>query len=193
MKAFIVGMGRSGTMWVARALEQCTDLEARHESMRKKLGADFHGVESNSNFWNQLPGVRERFPEAAILHQVRDGRDVVRSVQSRKDASWPFRRSCERWQNRNALLLREIPATHRFRLEDLTTNFDVFAAMASLAGAMKANRKLWNVIRRQRVNAFPHHFHAYGDWSAEERDTFWEVCGETMQVLGYPSRTECDG
>lgn len=193
MKGFIVATGRSGTKWAATALRQCCHLDARHESMRYEPGRDFGGVEVNGNLWRQTQTLRRRFPEAAIVHQVRDGRDVVRSILSCGDAMGSFERACRRWASRNLELAFHIPSADRFRLEDLTTDFLTFSTMAMLLGAESVSWRAWDRIRGQRINSRQRRFPAYADWSPDQRAYFWQVCGELMDVLGYPNEERGHG
>lgn len=171
-------------MWIASALNQCTDLRAKHESMRKEFTQSFGGVESNGNFWQQIPEIRTLYPGAVVIHQVRDGRKVVRSVVSRKPHR-TLEQACNRWVRRNGEMAGQIPEDHRFRLEDLTADFKTFEEMAHLLGATYVNPRQWNGIRAQRVNAYHSTFSAPEDWTKAQKQLFWTICGEMMERMGY--------
>ena len=81
----------------------------------------------------------------------------------------------------------EVPASHRFYLEDLVADFGVFAEMARIVGADRTDPQSWQSIRSVKANAHPEWnlFPAYDKWSPEHRDTFWRICGEMMHELGY--------
>ena len=190
MKGFILANGHSGTTWAAEALTHCTDLVAKHESWRHKIGPDFGGVESNGNLWNRCEELEALFPGVPRIHLVRDGRLVVRTIMYRTGPSF-FEGACRRWNNRNERLMVEICRANRYRLEDLTTRWKTFQAMAQRLGATRVDRKKWERVRGVRVNpsakALQGRFPPPEEWAAGERDTFWSICGQTMKELGYRS------
>ncbi len=190
MKGFIIAHGRSGTMWVAKALDLCTDLKARHESMKYEFGADFGGVESNGNFWQRAPELRRLYPGALVIHQVRDGRRVVRSVLSRKPKR-TFEEACKRWDRRNTQMMEDVDDSLRFRLEELTTDFQCFERLAKLVGAQFVNPTMWQQIRSNRINAYRNSFPDPAEWTRGQKAMFWEACGGTMLLCGYGQ--ELDG
>jgi hypothetical protein len=155
--------------------------------MGKEFGPDFGGVESNGNFWERAPDLREAYPGAVIVHQVRDGRDVVRSVMTRKQRlGRTFKQACVRWVRRNEQLARDIASGLRFRMEDLQSDVRTFGHMAGLMGAEAVDETAWESIRGRLVNqskrhTFPHH----SDWSDHQEAVFWDICGETMAGMGY--------
>ena len=176
-------------MWVAAALSLSTDLKARHESMRHDFGKDFGGVESNGNFWERAPDLRRLYPGAVVVHQVRDGRRVVRSVLSRK-SNRTLEQACIRWVRRNRQMMKDIDEGLRFRLEDLTTDFKSFERLAKLLGATFINPRMWQGIRNNRVNAYPNTYPDPLDWTEAQRKIFWDICGETMVEVGYQREEE---
>ena len=136
MKGFVVGCGHSGTMWAAAALREIARIDARHESWRRKIGKDFRGVESNGNLWNRLEDLARIFPEARVLHIVRDGRLVVRTIMTKRTRPPDFfEAACRRWAGRNDRLSVAICNADRFRLEDLVSDYRVFRAFAMKLGA----------------------------------------------------------
>lgn len=188
MKGFILAVGHSGTTWSARALTAATDLVARHESWRYDIGRDFGGVESNGNLWRMTARLEELFPEAGVIHQVRDGRKVVRTIMSRKAPDF-FEAACRRWHGRNEKLGTDICGNRRFRLEDLTTDFKVFRAFATKLGATRVDEAAWDKIRTIKVNASSKarllSFPSWELWTSEQRTTFERVCGDMMTLTGY--------
>lgn len=188
MKGFILACGHSGTTWSARALRAATDLEARHESWRRSIGRDFDGVESNGNLWKKTAELVHLFPEAAVVHQVRDGRLVVRTIMMSKPGDF-FESACRRWTARNERLLVEICNSDRFRLEDLTTSFRVFSAFSRRLGAGRIDRSAWERIRVKRINESPpqkrRRFPPADEWTAEQREIFRQTCGQLMTELRY--------
>jgi hypothetical protein len=187
LKGFILAVGHSGTTWSARALTAATDLVARHESWRYTIGNDFGGVESNGNLWKLTEELEERFG-APVIHQIRDGKKVVRTIMSRKRPDF-FEAACRRWRARNERLATDICGNRRFRLEDLTSSFKVFRAMAEKLGATRVDKATWDSIRAVRVNASSAKalstFPSWEDWSLEQRAIFADICGDHMKLFGY--------
>ncbi len=109
--AFITGMGRSGTSFVARCLSGLPHTDVGHERLgdrefwllswylqgtayattylereRRRLepfGDELY-VDVNGYLQNAVPALREVFPDCEVFHLVRDPRAVVRSLYSRR-------------------------------------------------------------------------------------------------------------
>jgi hypothetical protein len=184
VKAFIIGHGRSGSLWLATVLKEATDLEVRHESMGHELTQGFAGVEVNSHLWNHHIEIRKLFPEARLIHLVRDGRLVVRSIMTRRP-SWTFSEACTHWVTRTTPSLHLISDDYRFRLEDLTTDFLEFRCLGFACQAKTLNFKVWERLRGEVINHKKHAFPAYPNWDRKARTIFWGICGKTMKRLGY--------
>ena len=208
MIGFVVAHGRSGTTWLAHAINSCTDLGAKHESMghttvteykeewkdgtrisKTKVEKGHDGVEVNGNLWNEIPLIYSDFPGVPVVHLVRDGRKVVRSALSnalRKNPHRTMAQSCNTWRIRNDRMLDLIPAEFRFRLEDLTTDFKEFKTMCLIFGAKVVDQKKWEVARKSIKNKTKgHKVPLFKDWSAEDQAGFWKVCGPIMKYLEY--------
>jgi len=82
-------------------------------------------------------------------------------------------------------MLDDIDNDLRFRLEDLTTDFDCFERLANLMGATFVNPRTWNQIRGNRINAFPNSYPDPVDWTEAQNEIFWSQCGDTMLRCGY--------
>ena len=186
---FVLAMGRSGTMWVAVALKEAAGLDARHESgagWGRLVGTGLGDVEVNSFLWDCSGRVRERFgKDTPIVHLVRDGRHVVRSVLNRPRAGRTVETASEMWRRRNHHLRKMVPQEACFRLEDVTGDFHVFARMAELLGG-SPDRAVWREIRRHKVNATkdppcaPFH-----KWPEGDQAVFWKTCEAEMRCYGY--------
>ena len=192
---FILGTGRSGTMWLSVALSKAAGLDARHESVSEwDPGAVFGAVEVNSYLCGDGLAIRERYPRAKLVHLIRDGRAVVRSTLSRPPGyarpGRTFLAMCKMWRKRNNYLRKMVGSEQCYRLEDLTTDFLAFTELVEyLGGGAKKGR--WQRLRESRVNAserylWPH----WRDWAEEDTDTFWRICGPTMRRHGYGGREE---
>lgn len=178
-----MGHGGSGTTWVAYALRGACGVDARHESMGREPGEDFGGVEVNGRLWNRVPQIRNRFPGTPVVHLVRDGRRVVRSVLSRRP-DYTLSEACWGWVRKNREVAGEIPEHLRFRLEGLTSERRAFAGLARVFGAA-ADRDAWRDLKDRRVNETEHAVPPFAEWDRESRDTFYRYCGPMMTWMGY--------
>ena len=189
--SFILGTGRSGTLWLATALRKAAGLDARHESLHQWDGTlPFGEVEVNSFFWADSLLIRERLPGVRLVHLVRDGRDVVRSAMSRPRPGRTFLKMCRLWAIRNDHLRQMVGKVQCYRLEDLTSDYAVFAVLASYLGG-RPNRLAWSEVRAQRINATEdgeHLWPPYKRWAEAERKVFWDICGPGMELYGYDER-----
>jgi len=147
-RGFVLAIGRSGTAWLTQALREAAGLASRHETVEFwDSVARYGGVEVNSFLWNNAPEIRERYgEELPIVHLVRDGRKVVRSILNRPRAGRTIEYCSHMWRIRNATLRKEIPESRRFRLEDLVSDFESFAELARIFKG-KPNREAWAQIR----------------------------------------------
>lgn len=187
MKGIVLAMGRSGTMWVAAALAESGSLDARHESSESWVDWGSWGeVEVNSFLWNDVDEIRRVFPGMPIIHLVRDGRDVVRSVMNRPRPGRTLEQACKMWCIRNATIRKAIHKRDRFRLEDLTKDFTVFSRLANRLGSPYVRRWAWDRLVGEKVNQNKQtEWPRFKDWSAKNRDIFWQICREEMRQYGY--------
>lgn len=186
---FVLAMGRSGTMWTAVALKQSAGLDARHESgasWDSLVGVRLGEVEVNSFLWDCAERIRKRFGEdTPIVHLVRDGRHVVRSVLCRYASARTLEAVCESWRQRNHHLRKTVPRTACFRLEDVTGDFGEFARMAETLGGA-ADRAAWGDVRQRRINATKNRpVPPFKEWPEQDQAVFWRVCGAEMGHYGY--------
>lgn len=152
--------------------------------MRHELGEDYGGVESNGNFWRRSAEIQTRYPGAVVVHQVRDGRKVIRSVLSRK-VDRTLEQACETWTKRNERMVRDVPDDLRFRLEDLTVDLERFELLARVFGAERIDGDTWERERVVIYNATSHTRSLFEEWPSGHREIFWSICGPTMRRFGY--------
>lgn len=144
-----------------------------------------------------------------ILHLVRDGRSVVRSIMNRKAflpsdrdhsgklgplpndpwaAKWQtmdrFERVCWYWAHSNRHLLKyELPLV---RFEEITSSYDMFLEQVSNPLKIKVSFQKWNtqanIPKNENANEwFPH----WEKWSLSQKKQFEKICAEVMDTLGY--------
>jgi len=189
MTGFVLGMGRSGTMWTATALREAAGLDAVHETSPDYFDIDpanlIGKVEVNSFLWNRIKWIEECFEDPRIVHLVRDGRDVVRSVLSRPKPGRTLGSVARHWNERNNFLRGIVFPSQRFRFEDLLADFSTFERLAAIFGGM-AERKAWEMVRERKINArenltAPH----WTEWDRDSIDEFDMIAGKEMRAYGY--------
>jgi hypothetical protein len=152
--------------------------------------------------------IKNVFPEATILHLVRDGRDVVRSTMPRRTMTprnpfsmfihpiqtdpwrgrWSemdrFARICWFWQEENCRLRQTIGQTVQF--EKLLSSFDYFHDRVLEPCHIEIDRKTWEEAIPSPLNAtVSHQMPKWEEWSLGQKKTFMEICGEEMARCGY--------
>ena len=152
--------------------------------------------------------IQKVFPQAVVLHLVRDGRDVVRSTMPRRTMTlrnpfsmmihpmesdpwrerWSkmdrFARICWFWQEENARLRKAIRNTVQF--EKLLSSFDYFHDCVLQPCHITMQKAVWEESIRNPLNVTAkHQMPKWQDWSPEQKKTFLDICGEEMAACGY--------
>ncbi len=236
---FIVGMGRSGTTFLARLFDKIPQVAAYHEALGDKQ-ALIQAVNNKTAAFDYFRGYRKlliarrlllakagiycesnsylRYHVDAlsilwkpkILHIVRDGRLVVRSMMNRdvfsshnkKGHSWvikpqvgdPYRekweemdrfaKACWYWAYTNDFLLEYDLSIIRF--DDIISSYDLFLQQIPKALSDGISFQMWKIETGKPKNIsrnylFPHH----SAWSEQQKRQFDAICGSTMERLGY--------
>jgi len=164
--------------------------------------------EVNGCLRRHAEALKEFFPEAVLIHIVRDGRDLVRSIVSRGTyagnhpvyhdyrpapsdpvaARWDelslFERSCYSWQVENAYLRRHVP--FRVRFEDMLSSYDDFKAGVLDPTGLRVSKAEWQASVQRPENVTESHTLAHWQsWTEDETRVFWDMCGEEMAHYGY--------
>jgi len=225
---FITGMGRSGSMFLANLLNKCEGGKVLHEPVikreqiehlkafkneeaslnyishfRKKIildnakGLEFYG-EVNSYLRNHVPALKKVFPEAKLLHLVRDGRDVVRSICCRNtfkendkttigvepEGGWKkesrFEKICWYWVESNDRVSKHIDKY--INLEKIISDWDYFKTNILDYLGLKMSRKLWEDLKAVRINKNKTN---YDKWTEDQKNIFNVMCEKTMEKFGY--------
>lgn len=169
--------------------------------------------EVNSLLRRHAVALKETFPKAKLIHLVRDGRDVVRSMMSRKTMSpmdknthgiapkdndpykekWKhmdrFTRICWYWQIENSFLRTNIDNSVKF--EDIIRNYDIFNEKILIPCNLNVGYDAWSerIVRPINITnqySLPH----WSKWSQEQKDTFKVICEEEMNLNGYSLEDE---
>jgi hypothetical protein len=164
--------------------------------------------EVNSLLRRHAYALQEAFPGAAFVHLVRDGRDIVRSMMARKTMTpedrftvaiqphaedqwrdkWAqmdrFARLCWYWQVENAYLRTAIGRTVQF--ERLVSSYEYLSEhLLQVCGLDLPEQEWQRAIAAPKNVTLKHRIPAWQGWSAEQKQTFKEICGEEMERNGY--------
>jgi len=152
----VTGCGRSGTHWVGNIMERVFGPDGAFEpDSHRKIKTVVVDSRLRHNVRNM---------EAAghkIVHLVRDGRDVVRSLDKWHWLTGPsgpvdFTKCCDEWSD----AIDVMDGYEIMRVEDLST--------PETRDASDGHR-------------FPH----WTEWDEGLMDIFWNICGEQMTRMGY--------
>ena len=237
---FILGMGRSGTNFLASMLGKCPDALVFHEPMEEDFTAfveahksndgallyftDFrlarmhelakgqniqHYGEVNSALRFHAKAISTALPKARLLHLVRDGREVVRSIMERRhytaetnaghhdlhplpsdplferwDTLSRFEKVCWLWTDANRRLAEDIPKWVAF--ESLVSDYDYFKENLLDYIGLEMSESQWSDMVRAPTNVTKKFsFPPWQQWDAVQQAAFETICGEQMAHFGY--------
>ena len=172
-----------------------------------KINIDTYG-EVNSVLRRHCNAIKRNFPTAKILHLIRDGRDVVRSMLSRKTMTiedqntrniipkkgdqwyneWTnmnrFERLCWYWDIENRYLGESIDNIIKF--EKLISNYEYFRTNLLIPLNLEISEEIWQKEVKTPKNITPkHNLPHWTKWDQHKKEKFFEICGDTMNNLGY--------
>jgi hypothetical protein len=164
--------------------------------------------EANSTLRCHANAIRNAFPTAAILHLVRDGRDVVRSQISRKVMTFAdplslsihpmdsdpwrerwqgmdrFSRLCWYWQEENRRLRESTGKTVQF--EKLVSSYEYIRDEILDPIGIPLEKALWEkALASPRNITTNFRMPKWENWSLKQKASFTEICGEEMRQCGY--------
>jgi hypothetical protein len=236
---FILGMGRSGTNFLAAMLDRCPDALVFHEPISEdfnafveahksdEAGLDYfehfrlgkmheltrdldirHYGEVNSALRYHARAIKTVIPEARLLHLVRDGREVVRSVMERRhytDGSaghhdlhplpsdplydcWKelsrFEKVCWLWTDANRRLAEDV--SRRVAFESLVGDYDYFRENLLSYLDLEMSEALWAEAVQAPTNVTRKFtFPPWQQWDEAQHAAFETICGEQMSRFGY--------
>ena len=236
---FFVGMGRSGTAFIAYLLNKNSEITAYHEAIGDKqaltdayndinkaanyicgyrklliatrlyLSPTSKYCEANSYLRYHTDALTTYLPNTTIIHVVRDGRLVVRSMMNRgvfKSESkghsnvispkigekyykkWKnmdrFQKTCWYWSYTNEFLLKKNLSIVRF--EDLINSYNMFLRKMPHKLTTGISYNKWKKETSKPKNISKNYeFPNYYDWTEQHKRQFEEICGPTMKRLGY--------
>lgn len=164
--------------------------------------------EVNSALRYHMGELAEAFPDARLVHLVRDGRDVVRSIMNRRHytgggeghhslvpspataigESWEsmgrFEKVCWLWAD--AVDRVEDHTSRRVQLEGLVADYDYFRDQIERYLDLEIGRKAWRRHTERPTNVTQSHsFPHWRDWGGTRQERFEEICGDQMRRVGY--------
>ncbi len=159
-----------------------------------------------------VAAIKEQIPHARLLHLVRDGRDVVRSIMARevlgdKDpllaviqppdddpyaSKWQdmsrFERVCWKWRYENRVLRKHIPDCIHF--EQLISDYAYFQTHLLSKIGVNISQKQWEQYIHQPQHASPKYPLAHWtQWNKQQKQQFTSICGAEMAACGYSLQT----
>jgi hypothetical protein len=164
--------------------------------------------EVNSTIRCHANAIKNTFPNAVLIHLVRDGRDVVRSTAGRRTMTiknpfslsihpnsndpWKdrwhdmdrFARICWFWQEENRRLRTSIGRTVQF--EKILSSYEYFSREILEPCGIHIDEDVWlaAIATPQNISrefSMP----KWGQWTSEQQKNFREICGEEMEKCGY--------
>lgn len=236
---YILGMGRSGTFFLSKLLNEYKNACVYHEPLHSDFKAIVDALKSekkanqyinsfrkkylylklknkdintygevNSNLRYHAKILKNNIPNVKILHLVRDGRDVVRSIMERNHYTedgighhslspskddyyfdeWKnmsrFEKVCWLWKDANEVV--EPFSDEMIKFERLINDYDYFNKKIELKLNINIGYDLWNNEVNSPKNItkkreFPH----WDNWNKNQLEDFNEICGELMNKYGY--------
>ena len=235
---FILSIGRSGTKFLSSLLNKAPNALVVHEpfiesiphqdvfndprkaeeyiqKFRKKeiyLRVRNYDIETygevNSFLRRHCQALKHGLPKATLIHLVRDGRAVVRSMYSRntmlpndyntkrirprEDDPWKdewhkmsrFEKLCWYWAVENKYLRECIGKTVQF--EKLVTDYDYFKKNLLKPLKLDIPEEMWKseVNKPKNVTTtykLPH----WKEWDQKKKEAFERICGDEMKKCGY--------
>ncbi len=168
---------------------------------------DFYG-EINPFLRMHAKAIGELIPHAKRFHIIRDGREVVRSVMSRdklgkKDpmavnisppsndpyySKWKemsrFEKVCWQWQFSNRFLRENVPHTVYFK--KLRSDYPYFKENILDYLNLDIAEAAWqDYVSQPKNRSAKYRMPHWKDWTQEQTDTFWRICGEEMKAYGF--------
>lgn len=150
---------------------------------------------SPTHVWH-LGLIADVYPDAWVVHVVRDGRDVVRSQMAQAWGPGDISTAAQRWAGALRAARAAAPSVPRYlevRYEDLLADPRRFAELFSFVGLppLDAAVSQAELESGRAVNVDPGHPEVAAgkwraEWSAADLAAFEEVAGDVLTASGYP-------
>ena len=164
--------------------------------------------EVNSLLRRHVTALKDAFPNATMIHLIRDGREVVRSMMSRNTMTakdkhtfgirpkegdpwrekWDeldrFARICWYWQVENAYLRSVMPPAIKF--EDIISDYDDFKGKILDSCHVFISKSIWEEAVNHPVNKSKvYQMLCWDEWSRDQKKMFEDICSKEMIAGGY--------
>ena len=164
--------------------------------------------EVNGMLRRHIESILKHIPEVKLIHLVRDGRDVVRSIMSRRTYSgkhpvfydfqppkideysgrWndlsEFEKVCWIWQWENKYMREHIDLYARF--EDIISSYALFRNQILEPLSLELEETVWQATVQRPKNVTKRYgLGKWEDWTIEQKEQFIHICGKEMQEYGY--------
>jgi Sulfotransferase family len=235
---FLLGMGRSGTEFFAKLLNKANHTIVYHETVKedrlalvkalrsreeelaymkfrkkamyvlgRKEGVKIYG-ESNSNLRFHAKALKSTIPNVKIIHVVRDGRDVVRSIMAQKHylngekghynimpasddplfTEWHglsrFEKICWLWADANRKVCEFADKILNF--EKLIGDYSYFKENIVDYLGIEISEDCWKgEVNRPKNITKKHSMPHWTEWEDEIKKKFWRICKDEMYRYGY--------
>ncbi len=234
---FILAMGRSGTKFLSSLLnsnsvkvvhERFPDVLFYQLAYRSEKLADNYFIPYRRNVidrelknnlvsnYGEVNGLLRRhckaihrfYPSSKVVHLVRDGRDVVRSMMSRKSFKWydistrfvhplkgdpywnkwylmsRFEKLCWYWMIDNKYL--RLNCNNRIEFEKIISDYNYYKLNVLDLLGINQSEKNWKFLVKKPKNItkkyyFPH----WTEWNKEYKSAFINICSKEMKACGY--------
>jgi hypothetical protein len=167
-----------------------------------------HYGEVNSVLRRHCNAIKKVLPGVKLFHLIRDGRDVVRSMMSRKTMTkedpnthkikpkkydllydnWSkmnrFERLCWYWDTENRYLMDNIENLIQF--ENLTSSYEYFRETLLIPLGLNISESFWEEeIKTPKNITVNYELPHWTKWDQKRKSTFNAICGKTMNNAGY--------
>lgn len=175
--------------------------------LTRKHSTSIYG-EANSNLRYHAKAIKAHIPNAKLLHIIRDGRDVIRSIMARNHYTgdgvghhsvsprsndpiydkWSglsrFEKICWLWADSNQRLSREVDDIVKF--EDMLSSYDYFNQKIEQILGLQIGEITWQVaVDKPADSTTQHVLPNWNEWDTDMKDKFNAICGPTMQQFDY--------
>lgn len=164
--------------------------------------------EANSNLRYHTKALQQCIPNAKLLHLIRDGRDVVRSLMARQHytndgvghhsimprpddpyyAKWAelsrFEKICWLWADSNTRLSYDVKNYIQF--EQIVSDYDYFHEKIERYLGVTIGRAQWQAAIKQPADRTVEHvLPGWRQWDTKLQQSFDIICGPVMKQYGY--------
>lgn len=223
---FVTGCGRSGTKFLSKLLCTIPDVYVSHESIgdSKKFWYNVHNPHTSEMMFSKfrrllmqrriessgckvygevnsfLRNFMEEIVWTNVVHLVRNGKDVVRSIMNRYSPrlaavgrkltpEWrrmtPLQHACWIWTDAvEKVDSFSIPVV---KMEDIIISYEVLCTQVTQPLDLPSVRESEWAMRAHRIvnPSSSYTFPSWDSWTRDEKSVFKEMCGGTMERFGY--------